>query len=37
MNLCGSNLFGTMEICSKLGQFEPLSVNDSANLGGKLV
>ena len=29
-NFNGSNIFGTMEICSRHGWFEPLRVNHSA-------
>ena len=31
----GSKIFGTMEICSRYGQFEPLRVNQCAMSGGK--
>ena len=34
-NLDGSNLFGTMKICSRDGWFEPLRVNYGANSGSK--
>ena len=34
-NLNGSNIFGTMEICSRHGQFEPLWVNHAAKSGSK--
>ena len=34
-NLNGSNIFETMEICSRCGYFEPLRVNQSARLGDK--
>ena len=34
-NLNGSTIFGTFEICSRHGKFEPLRVNHSVRLGGK--
>ena len=33
-NFDGSNIFGTMDICSRYGKFESLKVNDSASSGG---
>ena len=34
-NFNGSNIFGTIENCSRLGQFEPLRVNHGARSGSK--
>ena len=35
-NFNGSNIYGTMEICSRHGKFEPLRVNHSARSNGNL-
>ena len=35
LNFNGSNIFRTLEICSRNGQFEPLSVNHSTRSDGK--
>ena len=35
LNCNGSNIFGTMEICSRYGLFWPLRVNHAARSGGK--
>ena len=35
-NFNGSNIFGTIEICSKHGLFEPLRVNHGTSSGNKL-
>ena len=34
-NFNGSNIFGTIENCSRHGSFEPLRVNYGAKLGSK--
>ena len=34
-NFNGSNIFGTMEICSRYGYFEPLRVNHGTRSGSK--
>ena len=35
LNFNGSNIFKSLEICSRNGKFEPLTVNHRANLRGK--
>ena len=35
LNFSGSNIFGTMEICSRYGQSKPLRINHGARLGRK--
>ena len=34
-NFNGSDIFGTMEVCSRHGEFEPLRVNHGARSGRK--
>ena len=34
-NLNGSNIFGTMDICSTNGYLEPLTVNHNDRVGGR--